>query len=121
MEQCLDFASRSFIGLDAMYRHCGWSSSLVLLSLLDYSVRKAAREKDQECRNFGEICEQELKKGKIFNMVKQIVRKNKDVTSCGCVRDKSGKVVTEEEKIRGVWKEYFDKLLNEEFSWDRNS
>jgi len=83
--------------------------------------RIISRAKDQECRNFGEKCEQELKKGKIFNMVKQIVRKNKDVTSCGCVRDNSGKVVTEEEKIRGVWKEYFDKLLNEEFSWDRNS
>ena len=30
-------------------------------------------------------------------------------------KGKDGKVVTDEIKIREIWKEYFDKLLNEEF------
>ena len=34
-----------------------------------------------------------------------------------CVKDKNGKLVMEEDKIKEVWAEYFEKLLNEEFQW----
>src|SRR4029077_4595591 len=27
---------------------------------------------------------------------------------------------SDEEKIRGIWKDYFNQLLNEEFKWDRS-
>ena len=39
----------------------------------------------------------------------------------GCGKDKEGKIVFDEVEIKEVWKEYFEKLLNEEFDWDRNS
>lgn len=59
-------------------------------------------------------------KGKLFRVVKQMVRKNKDVAGGSCIRNKEQKVITEENEIKEVWKEYFEKLLNEEFHWDRN-
>ena len=32
----------------------------------------------------------------------------------------NGNLVVEDSRIKGVWKEYYSKLLNEEFPWDRN-
>jgi len=60
-------------------------------------------------------------KGAVYKVAKQIVRKNKDVLGVTCVRDKQGKLVTEEAKIKMVWKEYFEELLNEEFDWKKEN
>ena len=49
-----------------------------------------------------------------------MVRKSKDVVGGACIRNKEQKVLTEENEIKEVWKEYFDKLLNAEFEWDHN-
>ena len=54
-------------------------------------------------------------------MVKQIKKARQDITGCGDVRDSSGQLITDEEKLKIVWEEYFDKLLNEEFDWDKSS
>ena len=37
----------------------------------------------------------------------------------GCVRDNGGKIVVEEDKLLEVWKEHYNRISNEEFSWDR--
>ena len=42
-------------------------------------------------------------KGKVFRVVKQMVRRNKDVVGGGCIKDKQGKIVVEEE-IKEVWR-----------------
>ena len=55
----------------------------------------------------------------MFRVAKQLVRKNRDVVGAGCVRDNAGKIVVEEEKLLEVWKEHYDRISNEEFSWDR--
>ena len=44
-----------------------------------------------------------------------------DVVGGGCIKDKHGKVVVEEEAIKVVWKEYYEKLLNEEFDWNKDT
>ena len=51
----------------------------------------------------------------VFRVAKQIVKKNGDVVGESCVMDTSGKIVVEEEKQMEVWREYYDKLSNEEF------
>ena len=61
----------------------------------------------------------EDRKGNVFRVAKQLVRKNRDVVGAGCVRDNSGKIVVEEDKLLEVWKEHYDRISNEEFSWDR--
>ena len=55
----------------------------------------------------------------MFRVAKQLVRKNRDVVGAGCVKDSVGKIVVEEDKLLEVWKEHYDKISNEEFSWDR--
>ena len=35
------------------------------------------------------------------------------------MRDNSGKIVVEEDRLLEVWKEHYDRISNEEFSWDR--
>ena len=41
------------------------------------------------------------------------------MVGAGCVRDNFGKIVVEEDKLLEVWKEHYDRISNEEFSWDR--
>ena len=60
-------------------------------------------------------------KGKQFGVVKQMVRKNRDVVGTACIRNKEQKVLTKENEIKEVWKKYYKNLLNEEFEWDRES
>ena len=50
-----------------------------------------------------------------------MVRKNKEVVGGGYVKDGKGKLVVDEEKIKETWRQYFEKLSNEEFDWDRAS
>ena len=75
--------------------------------------------KNAERLKFCEELEDEDRKGNVFREAKQLVRKNRDVVGAGCVRDNVGKIVVEEEKLLEVWKEHYDKISNEEFSWDR--
>ena len=59
------------------------------------------------------------RKGNVFRVAKQLVRKNRDVVGARCVKDNDGKIVVEEDKLLEVWKEHYDRISNEEFSWDR--
>ncbi len=56
----------------------------------------------------------------VFRIVKQMTKQNREVTESSCIKNKDGKIVTDECSVRKIWKEHFDKLLNEEFEWDRN-
>ena len=49
-----------------------------------------------------------------------MVKRNADVVGGNCVRNKEGKIVTEEEQVKIVWKDHFEKLLNEEFEWNHD-
>ena len=42
------------------------------------------------------------RKGNVFRVAKQLVRKNSDVVGAGCVRDNLGKIVVEEDKLLEV-------------------
>ena len=55
----------------------------------------------------------------MFRVAKQLVRKNRDVVGAGCVRDNSGKIVVEEDKLLEVWKEHYDRISNEGVSAGR--
>src|SRR5207244_5748733 len=50
-----------------------------------------------------------------------MVKKNAVACGGGCLKDGNGKVVVDEEKIQETWRCHFEKLSNEEFSWDRGS
>jgi len=51
-------------------------------------------------------------------MVKQMVRERHDITGSNCPKGVSGKVIVDEKgTIKDSWKEYIEKLMNEENEW----
>jgi hypothetical protein len=82
--------------------------------------REVSKAQEIERKKFGEMLDEEDKKGTVFRVAKQIVRKNGDVVGGGCVKDTDGKIVVEEEKLMEVWRKYYDKLSNEEFPWNKD-
>jgi len=83
--------------------------------------REVSKAQEVERRKFGERLDVEDRKGTVFRVAKQIVRKNRDVVGGGCVKDTDGKIVVEEERLMEVWRAYYDKLSNEEFPWIKDS
>jgi len=85
--------------------------------------RQAKKEinmaQEVERKKFGEMLVREDGKKNVFRVAKQMVSVNKDVVGTGCIKDKEGNIVTEDAKILEVWKMHYDKLLNEEFDWNR--
>jgi len=47
-------------------------------------------------------------------MAKQMVKERQDITASNCQKGVSGKVIVDQKGIRDLWKEYIEKLLNEE-------
>src|SRR6267154_125457 len=60
-------------------------------------------------------------KGNVFRVAKQMVGLNKDITASGCVKGVDGRTIVAEEKIMQRWKEYYERLLNEKFEWNKDS
>jgi hypothetical protein len=92
--------------------------------LYNAAKRQAKKEinvaQEAERKKFGEMLQREDGKKNVFRVAKQMVKENRDVVGIGCIKDKEGKIVTEDAKILEVWREHYDKLLNEEFDWNRN-
>ena len=84
--------------------------------------RVIGKAKETERSRWVEELETQDSKGKekVFKMAKLLVEKNKDVVGRGCKKDENGNIVVEEERVRDVWAAYYEKLLNEEFDWNRN-
>ena len=71
-------------------------------------------------KKFSEMLDNEAGKGNLFKTVKRIVRQNRDVVGISSMKNDKGGLVTDESEIREVWSSYFEKLLNEEFEWNRD-
>ena len=61
---------------------------------------------DSECQN------------EIFRRAKQMVKERQDITGLNCIKGASGKVIVDDKWIKDCWKEYMEKLMNEENEWD---
>ena len=58
--------------------------------------------KNAERLKFCEELKDVDRKGNVFRVAKQLVRKNRDVVGAGCVKDNVGKIVVEEDKLLEV-------------------
>jgi len=54
----------------------------------------------------------------IFRISKQMVKEKQDITRSNYLKGASGKVVVDKKGIKDSWKEYMEKLMNEENEWD---
>ena len=54
----------------------------------------------------------------IFRRAKQMVKERQDITGLNCIKGASGKVIVDDKGMKDCWKEYMEKLMNEENEWD---
>ena len=54
----------------------------------------------------------------IFKIAKQLRKDNQDVVGDKCVKDDSGNLSIDNEAKKVAWKQHYERLLNEEFSWN---
>ena len=75
-----------------------------------YTAKKTAEEKKFS----------DLKPGldDIFKIAKQLRKDNQDVVGDKCVKDDSGNLSFDNEAKKVAWKQHYERLLNEEFSWN---
>ena len=59
-------------------------------------------------------------RNKIFKMGRAIKDTNKDIIGEKFVRDKGNLTISDEAKSH-AWKEHYQRLLNNEFPWDKSS
>ena len=51
-------------------------------------------------------------------MAKQVVKGRQEITRLNCIKGASEKVIVDDKGIKDSWKEYMEKLMNEENEWD---
>jgi len=85
------------------------------------SKRVIWRVKEAERKKMREALDKKESEGKLFRAVKQMERKNRDVVGGGCLKDGTGRTVTDVETIKEMWRSHFERISNEEFDWDRDS
>src|SRR6267154_2117185 len=78
------------------------------------SKRVVAKAQDEVRQRYCNMLVEEDGKGNVFRVAKQMVGLNKDITASGCVKGADGRTIVEEEKIMQRWKEYYERLLNDE-------
>ena len=54
----------------------------------------------------------------IFKIAKQLRKDNQDVVGDKCVKDDSGNLSFDNEAKKVAWKQHYERILNEEFSWN---
>jgi hypothetical protein len=82
-------------------------------------AKKAVLEaKERSNKELGEELDSEKGKQKVFKIARQMARERMDVVKVTCVKDRQGRLILNEEGRKRVWKEYMEKLLNEEKQWD---
>ena len=47
-----------------------------------------------------------------------MVKERQDITGLNCIKGASGRVIVDDKGIKDSWKEYMEKLMNEENEWD---
>ena len=50
-----------------------------------------------------------------------MIQGNKDIIGGGAIKDSNGELVVDSCKVKDIWSEYYEKLLNEEFDWSRDN
>ena len=84
------------------------------------AVSKAMEEETKKVVQSIERDNQKAGEGqnKLFKMARQYAKERKDVVGGQCIKDEQGKLCTDVEDRKIVWKKYMERLLNEENEWN---
>jgi len=81
----------------------------------DRVISSAKKKEQKECAS--DLNDHEHQ-SEIFRMAKQMVKERQDITGSNCLKGVSGKVIVDEKGIKDSWKQYMEKLMNEENELD---
>src|SRR6478735_7561548 len=62
------------------------------------------RAKEAERVKWGQSLDRADEEGRVFKVVKQMVRRNIDIVGGGSIRNKEGKIVVEKDEMKEVWR-----------------
>ena len=83
------------------------------------AVYEAKKLAEQE--RFGDVERREDHRAEVFRIARQITSTNRDVVGDKCVTDDSGALATSDKDKHNAWQEHYQRLLNEEFDWEKES
>ena len=81
-----------------------------------YEAKKRAEEE-----RFGNILQREDQRTDLFRIAKQMISVNRDVVGDKCVKNDEGVLATSDKGKLKAWQEHYERLLNEEFDWDKEN
>ena len=84
------------------YKKSRQNAKRVISSAKEKKQKEWANDWYSECQN------------EIFRMAKQMVKERQDIIGLNCIKGASGKVIVDDKGIKDSWKEYMEKLMNEE-------
>ena len=81
-----------------------------------YDAKRVAEEE-----RFGGELRREDDRAEVFKIAKQMTASNRDVVGDKCVGNDRGNLATSDQEKHLAWKEHYERLLNEEFDWDKDN
>lgn len=81
-----------------------------------YAAKKQAEE-----QKMANILRRDDEKQVVFKVAKQMMKTNQDVVGEKCVRDDNGSLAFTDNAKKKAWKAHYQRLLNEEFEWNKDS
>lgn len=103
-----------------------WQKSKSVTDLEEYNMKKrmtkrvVAIAKQSKRKEIVADMKLEEHPSQIFKVAKQMVKERQDITGVNCLKDSEGKLVVSETGIKETWKQYMEKLMNEENMWDND-
>ena len=76
--------------------------------------RDVAKATNKAYEKLYEKLETKEVENEVFKIAKQRNRQSKDVQQVRVIKSKTGEILMEEEKVKQIWKEYFNNSLNHE-------
>ena len=88
-----------------------------------YAAKKVAKQvigtvKQQKAQEWADKVNSADGKTEIFRIAKQMKKDNTELKGIKCLKDENGGIVVQGDKIKIIWKDYMNKLFNEENMWD---
>jgi len=79
-----------------------------------YANRVISSAKEKKQKQWANDINDSKCQNEIFRRAKQMLTERQDITGLNCIKEASGKVIVDDKGIEDCWKEYMEKLMNEE-------
>ena len=99
----------------------GGSKNLYLEAKCRARTAMYAEKQKQKENRFADVLRREDQRNEVFKIAKQMKKTNQDVIGEKCIHNDEGNLASTEEEKKLAWKSHYEKLLNTELDWDRET